>query len=407
VGLYGTTSSRSFGPIISYEFCLFFLARSISMLGSGMTPVALAFAVLELTDSSVFLGIVLAAEMIPLLALVIVAGGIADRVRRDVLLVITNIGSGLTHAGMAWVVLTKQPSGILVPLAFATGCCHAFAAPALRGIVTQLVPRESLQRANVLVAIARNVTRILGPSVAGIIIAITSGGWVIACDAATFGIAAAFLAPLSLPAALSKAQSTSLLSDLVKGWAYFRSQPWIWCTTGAFAVFNAVQAGAWNVLGPTIVRDSIGSTGWGLALSARVAGLLFASLVMMAVTIRRPMPSGLIGMTFAALPLIMLGSGTNALWLAITSLIAGAGSAYFGIVWDTARQTKVPEHLLSRVAAYDEFGSYIAIPIGQLSAAPLASCLGVSLVVSGGGALIAIVMFGPLLLRAIRSLELP
>jgi MFS family permease len=376
------------------------------MLGSGMTPIALTFAVLELTDSSLFLGIVLAAEMIPIVALVIVAGGIADRVRRDVLLVMTNIGSGLTHAGMAWVVLTGQPSGILVPLAFTTGCCYAFAAPALRGIVPQLVPRESLQRANVLLAIARNVTRILGPGVAGIIIVITSGGWVIACDAVTFGIAAVFLASLSLPGALSKAQSVSLVSDLAKGWAYFRSQSWIWCTTGAFAVFNAVQAGAWNVLGPTIARDTIGSAGWGLALSARVAGLSLASFAMMAVTIRRPMPSGLIGMTFAALPLIMLGSGTNALWLATTSLLAGAGSAYFSIVWDTARQRKVPEDLLSRVAAYDEFGSYVAIPIGQLSAAPLASCLGVSLVVSGGGALIVIAMLGPLFLRAVRSFEL-
>jgi hypothetical protein len=65
--------------------------------------------------TSVFLGVVLAAEMIPVLALIIVAGGIADRVRRDVLLVVTNIGSGLTHTGMAWVVVTKQSSGILIP----------------------------------------------------------------------------------------------------------------------------------------------------------------------------------------------------------------------------------------------------------------------------------------------------
>lgn len=390
-------------PFRYRSFRWFFAGRSVSVLGSAMTPVALAFAVLEMTDDPKFLGYVLAAAMIPMLLLLVVGGGVADRLRQDRLLTVTNLGSGLVQAGMAFCVLAGQNVVFLIPLSFAGGVLQAFIGPAMQGIVPKLVPSGELQKANSLLASARNAALILGPTLAGVLVATVGGGWGIAADSLSFFVSAACLATLSLPDP-PKRNGSSLLKELGAGWSYFRSTRWLWPVTLAFTVVNIIQAGVWQVLGPVLAEQSMGAGGWGLVLSARAVGLLLMSTLLIHMTVRRPLVSALMWSSAAAVPLVLLGVGVSTPVLAAGAFIQGLGFAYMGVVWQTARHAHIPPEMMSRATSFDDFGAWVATPVGQLSALPVAALAGAPNVAVYGGLAFAVVALAPLCVPAVRHL---
>jgi MFS family permease len=402
-----STHLASGQPLRSPAFRWFFTGWSITMAGSAMSPVALAFGVLEVTGSATWLSAVLTASMVPMIATMILGGGIADRYRRDTVLHLTSLGSGISQTGVAILLLTHQHPALLLPLSAFNGIFQALTTPTLRGIVPQLASGRGIQQANSLLASARNTTRLLGPSAAGLLTVSVGGGWAIAADAASFLLAAVCFARMSLPDLPSRATGgPTMLSELRQGWRYFSSRPWIWSVTLAFAVFNAVNMGVWNILGPVIAADTIGADGWGLVLSARGAGALLATMAMVKLTVRRPMAPALSLMTLAGVPLILLGLRANILWLASAAFAAGVAAEFFTVVWSTVWHLHIPERLSSRVSAYDEFGSFAAIPIGQLSAPILAAAFGTAAVALTGGALTVTAMLLPLLLPSLRRIEI-
>ncbi|MEV5965567.1 MFS transporter [Kribbella sp. NPDC051952] len=400
----GDPSSR---PLRSPSFRWFFAGWSISVAGSSMAPVALAFGVLEVTGSATWLSAVLTASMVPLIATMIIGGGIADRYRRDRVLRLSSLGAGISQAGVAVVLLTRQDPVFLLPLAALNGVFQALTTPTMRGIVPQLTTGPGIKVANSLLASARNLARMIGPAAAGLLTVTIGGGWAIAADAASFFLAAACFGRMALAARPARgAGSPSMRSELREGWSYFSSQSWIWSVTLAFAVLNAAYTGIWQILGPVIALATIGADGWGLVLSARAAGSFLATVVMVKLTVRRPMVRALSMMTLAAVPLILLGVGANAWWLAVAAFVAGVAAEFFTVVWSTICHVHIPERLLSRVGAYDEFGSFASIPLGQLSVPFLAAAFGAAAVAVSGGALLAVAMLLPLLLPSLRRLEM-
>jgi MFS family permease len=394
-------------PLRSPAFRWFFAGQSISMAGSAMSPVALAFGVLAVTDSAAWLSAVTTAALVPMVATMLLGGAIADRYRRDIVLRLTSLGAGLTQAGVAALLLTHQHPALLLPLAALNGIFQGLTTPALRGIVSSLTARRGLQQASSLLASARNTARILGPTTAGLLTASVGGGWAIAADAASFLLAAACFARISLPELPPRAEGDpTMIAELRQGWRYFSSQPWIWSVTLAFAIFNAANMGVWQILGPVIANDTIGARGWGLVLSARGVGALLASVVMVKVTVRRPMAPALSAMALAALPLILLGTGAGTLWLAAAAFVAGIVAEFFTVVWETVNYTHIPERLLSRVGAHDEFWSFASIPVGQLSTPLLAAAFGTAAVAVAGGGVAAAAMLLPLLVPSLRRLEI-
>ncbi|MFJ8405677.1 MFS transporter [Streptomyces microflavus] len=407
VTLTSRTRLASERPLRSPVFRWFFAGWSVTMAGSSMAPVALAFGVLEVTGSATWLSLVLTASMVPMVATMILGGGIADRYRRDTVLRLASLGSGISQTGVAIILLTHQHPALLLPLSAVNGIFQALTTPTMRGIVPQLASGRGIQQANSALASARNITRLLGPSAAGLLTVFFGGGWAIAADAASFLLAAACFAKMSLPDLPPRTKGgPTMLNELRQGWQYFSSRPWIWSVTLAFAVFNAVNMGVWNILGPVIAADTIGAAGWGLVLSARGAGALLATMVMVKVTVRQPMTPALSLMTLAGVPLILLGTGADVLWLASAAFAAGVAAEFFTVVWSTVWHIYIPEHLNSRVAAYDEFGSFVSIPVGQMSVPILAAAFGTAAVAVTGGILTVIAMLLPLLLPALRRIEL-
>jgi len=127
---------------------------------------------------------------------------------------------------------------------------------------------------------------------------------------------------------------------------------------------------------------------------------------MVKLTVRRPMVPALSSMTLGAVPLILLGVGANTFWLAAAAFAAGMASEFFTVVWETVHNTQVPERLLSRVGAHDEFWSFVPIPIGQLSTPVLAAAFGTAAVAVTGGGVAAVAMLVPLLVPSLRRIEI-
>jgi len=303
--------------------------------------------------------------------------------------------------------LTHQDPAFLLPLAALNGVFQALTTPTMRGIVPQLATGRGIQVANSLLASTRNLARMIGPAAAGLLTVSVGGGWALAADGVSFLLAAVCFGRISLPDRPDRAAGGStMLDELREGWSYFSSKPWIWSVTLAFAVLNAVYLGIWQILGPVIAVDTIGAQGWGFVLSARAAGALLATVVML--TVRRPMvrARALSLMTLAAVPLILLGTGANAFWLAAAAFAAGVAAEFFTVVWSTVCHLHIPERLLSRVGAYDEFGSFASIPLGQLAAPLLAAAFGTAAVTITGGAVLAVAMLLPLLLPSLRRIEM-
>ncbi len=323
------------GALSGSQFRLFYMGRTISLFGSAMTPVALAFAVLQARQGQQLLGYILAAEILPNVLIVLIGGSIADRYRRDRLILLGNLGSGLSQTGIAAIVLSgANPYGIF-PLAIVNGMLGAFTSPAMRGIIPELVDSKDIKQANSLLNASRSAARIVEPTVAGILVATLGGGWGIAIDAASFFIAAVCMTRVRIPSH-PVVTDHSLLEQMRDGWAYFRRRRWIWLITGAFAVMNPVQMGVWQVLGPIIAKHTFGSAGWGLTLSIKAVGLLAASLALLRFQLRRPLRDGMIAIAAAGLPMVILGQGYALPVLIIAAALAGAGSTISGVAWDTS-----------------------------------------------------------------------
>ncbi|MEU4742110.1 MFS transporter [Actinosynnema sp. NPDC023658] len=390
--------------LLTPPFRSFYVGRLVSLLGSAMTPVALAFAVLSASGEPSDLGVVLAAQIVPNLVLLLVGGAVADRFPRRAVLVAANLGAGVTQAAVAAVLISGHYHlPVLAGIELVNGASQAFAAPALRGILPELVPAEDLQRANAALATAANAAKTLGPTAAGLVAATVGGGWAIALDAFSFLAAAAILGRLRLD--VPSAVRRGLLSDLRDGWHVFRGIRWVRVTTVAFFGVNLVNVGPWQVLGPLLTAERGGQAAWGLVLSARAAGLLAMSVVLSRVVLRRPLRAGHLAGAVGGLGLVGLGLGLPAPWLVACAFVAGSGFSALGVTSDTAVQQHVPRAALSRVGAYADLLSYVAIPVGQLLVGPAVARWGAAPVALVCGLGFAVASLAPLAVRDVRELR--
>jgi hypothetical protein len=161
----------------------------------------------------------------------------------------------------------------------------------------------------------------------------------------------------------------------------------------------------WLVLGPSIANTTIGATGWGLVLSARAVGLLAMAVVMYRLTLTHPLRWGQIGAAGLALPMLALGTGVPTPWLIVGAFLAGAGAAVTGIAWETSLQEHVPNHALSRVASYDNLGSFVTVPLGQLAVVPIAATFGSRRTAVLGAFVYAALALGALAAPTVRNLR--
>jgi MFS family permease len=370
---------QALSPLRERNFAWFFASQFVNISGSMMAGIALAFAILEISDSASAIGQVLAARTIPMVAFLLWGGVIADRISRTLIVRTSNLLSAATQGAVAYLVLSGQAElWMIIVLEAVNGTTAAASLPAMDGMVPQLVPREQLQPANVLLSMSRSILAIVGPSTAAILVVTVGPGWALTVDASTWLVAAALMARVKIPAREPRenAPKPSTLRELREGWQVFVGTRWLWIVVTAFCVLNAIMVGALFTLGPALANDTIGADGWGYALSAQAVGLLAMTLILLRVSIRRPLLSGMIGISLVSIPLIMYGLDPAVVPLVLGMFVAGSGIQVFNIGWDLAMQENIEERLLSRAYSYDAVGSFVAMPVGQLVYGPLGDRFG-------------------------------
>jgi MFS family permease len=393
-------------PLRERNFAWFFASRFVNIAGS-MAGVALAFAVLDVTDSASALGQVLAARTIPMVVFLLWGGVIADRVSRALILRLSNTLSALTQGTVAYLILSGQAElWMIIALEAINGVTSSVSLPAMEGVVPQLVPRDQLQPANALLSMSRGALAIVGPTIAALLVVTVGPGWALAFDAATWLAAAALIAQVRLPPRkpANAEAGSSMLSELREGWTVFSTTRWLWIVVLAFAVLNAIQTGALHTLGPPLAKETFGADGWGYALSAQSIGLLVATVVILRVSLNHPLRAGMLGVSAVSLPLLILGLDPVVLPLVVAMFVAGAGGETFNVGWALAMQENIDESMLSRAYSYDALGSFVAMPVGQLIYGPLGETFGYQDVLVVSGILYAAICVATLSSRSVRDL---
>jgi MFS family permease len=392
-------------PLRHAPYRYFLGHRFAAMLANAMAPIALAFAVLDLEHSPSALGTVLAARSIPMIVLMLYGGVIADRFPRHVVLVVANAAGFLSQGLAATLMLTGNADiWSLAAIEAVNGAAAAFTLPAMVGLVPHLVPSGQLQQANALNGLARNVTTIGGASIGGAVVGFAGPGWGLASASLLLGLAGLLVSRVAVPP-IPASERQSVIRELREGWHEFVSHRWLWLVVLAFGGLLAILEAVWFTLGPVVADETFGRMAWGLILASNSVGVVVGLTVQLRLRTRRLLLAGMIGIAIEAPMLFVLGVHPSAVPLAVAAFVAGIGSSLFAIGWETSLQQHIPHDKLSRVAAYDALGSFVAMPIGQLAAGPLAAVFGVREVIMVGAVAYAAIAVATLLDRSVRTLR--
>ncbi|MER6670116.1 MFS transporter [Amycolatopsis japonica] len=364
------------GRLWSGNFKLYLTARSGSMLGDAMLPVALSIAVLAAGHGIDGVGYALGAWMGALALFMLFGGVLADRFTPRRMMIIADLVRLVVQGGMAVAFAVGTPSlPAIVVLQFLSGAATALFQPGVASMVPQVA--EDVQGANGILRISEAISGVLGPALAGVLVAVAGTGTVFGIYAATYGISALCLFALRLtPVKSTEDSEPSFWRQLVEGWREFAARGWLWGVIAIHLVYGCFVAGVSLPVGADLVVSDYGSTALGIGMAAFGAGGVAGGAIAMRVRPSRPLLSGAIGWALFALYPITPAVGLPVALLIVGWALAGFGLAYWGVLWSTTVQTQIPAELLNRVYAYDVSGSLLALVLGRSLAGPMASLFG-------------------------------
>jgi len=381
------------------NFRLFFAGQSISLIGTWMTRVATSWLVYKLSGSAILLGTVSFAGQIPTFLLAPVAGVMVDRWNRRTVLVITQALAMLQSLLLAALTLTHRinMTEVLI-LSGLQGCINAFDMPARQSFLTQMVEgREDLSNAIAINSSMVNLARLVGPSLAGMLIAVTNEGWCFLIDGLSYIAVIVSLLMMHVTAAkaavssLAKAETT-MLQQLKEGWDFVRSFVPIRTILLLFALFSLMGM-PFIVLMPIFAAQVLhgGPHTLGFLMAAMGIGSLVSGIsLVMRKSVRGLLKMIPIAATVFGVGLISFGLSHNQ-WLSMAVLaVTGFGMMQGLTSSNTIIQTIVPEDKRGRVMSYYTIAFVGMAPFGSLLAGSLAQAIGApgTVIVSGAACIL-------------------
>ena len=401
-----TSPGGRLGALAEPQFRLLWIGQTASLAGDGLIPVAIAFAVLRIGGTAVDLGIVFAAFTVAHVALVLVGGVWADRLPRQLVMVVCDVVRAVAEMILATLLISGSAQIWHIAVGAAVvGAASAFFLPASGGLVPQTVSPGRLQQANALLSLSRGATGIFGPPVSGLVIAFYGTGAIFLIDAASFGISAVSLLLLRPTPGEKRDEPQPFFAELAAGWREVVERRWILAAICAFAISN-LAASPFFILGAVIADQKLGgSTAWGIILTGSGIGGLIGSILALRLRPKRPLFVGFLITNFMTLPLLALIGPLPTLLIAASSLLSLTAIQLSNTWWFTMLQQHVPEHARSRVSSYDWLVSLVFQPLGFMLAGPLAGWIGFQATLLGAVALSLLANLGVLLVRAVREIR--
>jgi MFS family permease len=370
------------------NYRLFISGQAISLIGTWMQSVAESWLVYRLTGSAVLLGVVGFANRIPVLLFSTVGGSVADRYNRHHIVVATQVASMCLAGLLAFLTLTHRVQvWHLMAIAAALGLVNAFDIPARQSLVVQLVAREDLPNAIALNSSMFNGARIVGPAVAGLLVATVGEGWCFFANAVSYVAVIVGLLYMRVPPAPKAERPASALAHAVEGFRFaFRSRPIR--TLLLILGLVSLMGTPYSVLMPIIADRTFhaGARGLGILMGASGIGALIGALSLA----RRTTLQGYgrtIALAASGLGLSLMAFSTaRHLWLAVVLLVpVGYAMMTQMAATNTLIQSMVPDALRGRVMAMYSMMFMGMAPVGALLAGGLADHLGAATTVALGG----------------------
>jgi len=380
------------------NYRLFYGGQSISLIGTWLTRVATGWLVYRLTDDALVLGLAAFAGQIPTFVLAPFAGVLIDRWNRHRVLVVTQVCSLVQSALLAWFALrgTIDVPHVIV-LNVMQGLINAFDTPARQVFVVEMIEdRADLANAIALNSSMVNAAGLIGPSVAGVLIAAVGEGWCFAIDAASYLAVLASLLAMRVTPRPRPAVQRELLDDLNEGARYVAGHAAIRSLLLLLAIVSLMGM-PYLVLMPMIATDVFGGGADtnGFLMSASGVGAL-AGAVYLA---RRGTVRGL--GTVIALAAAGFGAGlivfsrSTSLWLALPVLVVtGFAMIAHMAATNTVIQTLVDEDKRGRVMSFYTMAFFGTRPFGSLIAGGLAASMGAPATLLIGGATCVLAAIG-------------
>ncbi len=390
------------------DFKYLFLGQSASAVGDQVVIVALALYITQRTGSATDLGLVLAAQSLPMIVLLLFGGVWADRLPRHRIMIVTDLVRAALHAVLAGMILAGGASVTeMVVIEALFGAARAFFQPAYTGLLPQTISEELVQDARALSESTANAAILVGPALGTALVLGVGAGEAFAFDTVTFLLSAALLARVR-PRARSDEPSIArpaMLHELRAGWREVRSRVWVWATIAGFAVAVLCCYAPYYALAPLIARNVYGGVGvFGVLEAVAGGGAVLGALAGIRWRPRRPMVAGLLLVLIWPLESIAFALGAPLFIVCPLELAVGFGFSLFGVWWETALVRHVPPHALSRVSSYDWMGSLALLPLGFALAGPLAATFGARIVLGVGAAVALVTLALALLPRSTREL---
>jgi MFS family permease len=380
---------RILRPLSVRDFRLLWIGQTVSLLGNGFFTVALAWQTVRLSDSATALSAVLFARWLPQVLLFAVGGAVSDRASRRRVMLVSDLVQGVAAA----IVAVMAAAGDLqiwhlVALAAVYGGATAFYLPAATAIVPDIVTKELLVPANSLHSVSRYlIGQLLGPAVAGVIIAAQGTTWAFGADAASFAVS---VTTLLLIRTLPKAPSGEgdLVTRIKEGIRYTRAHRWLWIALVVAAIGNLFAYGPLMTLLPLVAdqRLDVSASGYGFLLACFGLGAAGAMLVSGQMGAPKRRVTAIYAGWFVA-DLCLAGIGLTPSLVVAMILYGTLGFCleYGNVLWVAMLQDLVPAEVLGRVSSLDWMLSVSMIPVAVAIAGPAAEAVGLSMVLMAGG----------------------
>jgi MFS family permease len=363
------------------NFRLFFSGQSISLIGTWMTRIATSWLVYRLTGSALLLGLVGFMGQIPTFLLAPLAGVWVDRLDRRHVLLWTQALAALQSLALAWLTLSKRITiGEVLWLSAFQGLINAFDMPGRQAFLVQMVEdRKDLGNAIAINSSMVNLARLVGPSLAGLVIAAWGEGYCFAIDGFSYFAVILSLALMQIKALPGRGGSrASMLAQLKEGWVYVSGFAPIRTILLLFALVSLmgmpfvvlmpifasqVLHGGPHTLGMLMAASGVGALVSALSLAMRKTVLGLGRMI--------PIAAGSFG-----IGLILFGL-SHVLWFSmLLMLVVGFGMMQGMAASNTIVQTLVPEDRRGRVMSYYTVAFVGMTPFGSLIAGGLAHCVG-------------------------------
>jgi MFS family permease len=376
---------QTFVALEQRDFRIFWLGQLVSVTGTWMQTVAQGWLVLQLTGSPFVLGLAAAARSLPVLVLAFPAGIVADRFDRKLIVIATNVVAAIASILLGILAITGQVTvPIILVLAAVLGITNAFEMPARQSYVSELIGRQHLANAIALNSLLFNSARVVGPALAGILVAIVGPGWAFLLNGASFIpviVGLLLISAVYVPRPVVAARSA--LPEVLR---YLRGEPRVALLLALLAAQTIFASGQF-ILGPSLAEDlGQGAEGLGVLLSASGAGAVVGGIRLAATAQRSSRWRVLLWAGLA------LGGGLAAIGVAqsyavtlLCLVVTGWGTVTFNASSNTLIQSIVPDRLRGRVLSLYVLMLLGLMPVAGVLMGALGTAVGSAAAIAIGG----------------------